>query len=116
MLLVVGEIVRPHGVRGEVLVHVRTDEPADRFAPGSVLITDPGASPAAPEGAWRPPATLTVESARLSAESPSSRLVGPRRRTRRPEAVMSKSSTCLDRLPQTSRRVPLVPAAAPGRS
>jgi 16S rRNA processing protein RimM len=64
MLLVVGEIVRPHGVRGEVLVHVRTDEPAARFAPGSVLITDPGASPAAPEGAWRPPATLTVESAR----------------------------------------------------
>src|SRR5262249_27928131 len=29
------------GVRGEVAVEVRTDEPADRFAKGSVLETDP---------------------------------------------------------------------------
>ncbi len=57
MLLVVGEIVRPHGIRGEVVVNVRTDEPAERFAPGSVLVTDPGA------GAPGPP-TLTVEAAR----------------------------------------------------
>ena len=42
MLLVVGEIVRPHGVRGEVVVTVRTDEPAERFTPGAVLVTDPG--------------------------------------------------------------------------
>jgi 16S rRNA processing protein RimM len=54
MLLVVGEIVRPHGVRGEVVVNVRTDEPAERFAPGSVLVTAPGA--AVP--------SLTVETAR----------------------------------------------------
>jgi 16S rRNA processing protein RimM len=42
MLLVVGEIVRPHGVRGEVVVDVRTDEPGERFTPGTVLVTDPG--------------------------------------------------------------------------
>jgi 16S rRNA processing protein RimM len=42
MLLVVGEIVRPHGVRGEVVVAVRTDEPNERFTPGAVLVTDPG--------------------------------------------------------------------------
>jgi 16S rRNA processing protein RimM len=42
MLLVVGEIVRPHGVRGEVVVAVRTDEPSERFTPGAVLVTDPG--------------------------------------------------------------------------
>jgi 16S rRNA processing protein RimM len=39
--LVVGRIGRPHGVRGEVTVEVRTDEPEARFAPGSVLATDP---------------------------------------------------------------------------
>jgi 16S rRNA processing protein RimM len=41
MLLVVGVVVRPHGVRGELLVDVRTDEPGERFAAGSVLVTDP---------------------------------------------------------------------------
>lgn len=46
MLLVVGEIMRPHGVRGEVVVDVRTDEPGERFVPGTVLVTDPG--PAGP--------------------------------------------------------------------
>src|ERR1700749_1552908 len=41
MQLVVGRIARPHGVRGEVSVEVRTDEPDRRFAVGSVLSTDP---------------------------------------------------------------------------
>lgn len=44
MLLVVGQIVRPHGVRGEVVVDVRTDEPEKRFAAGSVLHTDPASA------------------------------------------------------------------------
>jgi 16S rRNA processing protein RimM len=39
--VVVGRIGRPHGVRGEVTVEVRTDDPELRFAPGSVLVTDP---------------------------------------------------------------------------
>ena len=42
MLLVVGRIGRAHGLRGEVLVDVRTDEPEARMAPGAVLATDPG--------------------------------------------------------------------------
>jgi 16S rRNA processing protein RimM len=41
MHLVVGRIGRPHGVRGDVTVEVRTDDPDARFAPGSVLDTDP---------------------------------------------------------------------------
>ena len=41
MQLVVGRIGRPHGIRGEVSVEVRTDSPEERFAPGSVLVTDP---------------------------------------------------------------------------
>jgi 16S rRNA processing protein RimM len=71
MLLAVGKIVRPHGIHGEVVVEVRTDEPALRFAPGSVLVTDPGGAlfggsgPASvPEGVWRPPPNLTVAAMR----------------------------------------------------
>lgn len=41
MQLVVGRIGRAHGVRGEVAVDVRTDDPDRRFAAGSVLDTDP---------------------------------------------------------------------------
>lgn len=41
MQLVVGRIGRPHGVRGELTVEVRTDSPEHRFAPGSELATDP---------------------------------------------------------------------------
>ena len=39
--VVVGRIGRPHGVRGEVTVEVRTDDPDDRFVPGAVLLTEP---------------------------------------------------------------------------
>ena len=39
--LVVGRVGRAHGVRGEVVVDVRTDDPERRFAPGGVLETDP---------------------------------------------------------------------------
>ncbi|MFD0888864.1 ribosome maturation factor RimM, partial [Streptosporangium algeriense] len=37
MQLVVGRIGRPHGLRGEVSVEVRTDDPERRFAPGAAL-------------------------------------------------------------------------------
>ena len=40
-LLVVGRVGRAHGVRGDLAVEVRTDAPEIRFAPGSVLGTDP---------------------------------------------------------------------------
>lgn len=39
--VVVGRIGRPHGVRGLTTVEVRTDDPDLRFAPGTVLRTDP---------------------------------------------------------------------------
>ncbi|GHF12054.1 ribosome maturation factor RimM [Streptomyces morookaense] len=54
MQLVVGRIGRAHGIKGEVTVEVRTDEPELRLGPGAVLATDPaGAGP------------LTVESGRV---------------------------------------------------
>lgn len=40
MLLTVGRVVRPHGIHGEVIVELHTDEPEQRFAVGAELITD----------------------------------------------------------------------------
>ncbi len=37
MRVVVGRIGRPHGIRGEVVIGVRTDEPDLRFAVGATL-------------------------------------------------------------------------------
>ncbi len=41
MQLVVGRIVRAHGIRGEVVVELTTDDPAARYVPGGTLATDP---------------------------------------------------------------------------
>ncbi|MFF8954485.1 ribosome maturation factor RimM [Streptomyces sp. NPDC014894] len=43
MQLVVARIGRAHGIKGEVTVEVRTDEPELRLGPGAVLATDPAA-------------------------------------------------------------------------
>ena len=37
MELTVGRVVKAHGISGEVIVEIRTDDPAARFAPGSTL-------------------------------------------------------------------------------
>lgn len=42
MEVVVGRISRAHGIRGELTVQVRTDEPERRFAPGSSVSVDDG--------------------------------------------------------------------------
>ena len=39
MRVIVGRIGRPHGIRGEVVIGVRTDEPDLRFAAGAILDT-----------------------------------------------------------------------------
>ena len=45
--VVVGRVGKPHGVRGEVTVELRTDEPERRFAAGTaLLVRRPGAGPA----------------------------------------------------------------------
>ncbi|EWM16388.1 ribosome maturation factor RimM [Kutzneria sp. 744] len=36
---VVGRVVKPHGIRGELVVDVHTDSPEERFTPGAVLAT-----------------------------------------------------------------------------
>ncbi len=50
---VVARVGRPHGLRGEVSVDVRTDVPGERFVPGAVFSTEPAAA-----------GPLTLESAR----------------------------------------------------
>lgn len=37
MDLVIGRVAKTHGVRGELVVDIRTDSPAERFAVGTVL-------------------------------------------------------------------------------
>ena len=53
MQVVVARIGRPHGIRGEVSVEVRTDDPASRLAPGVVLLTEPASvGPLTVSHAW----------------------------------------------------------------
>ncbi|MEE1931141.1 ribosome maturation factor RimM [Streptomyces sp. TRM 70351] len=54
MQLVVARIGRAHGIRGEVTVEVRTDEPELRLGPGAVLATEPASA-----------GPLTIESGRV---------------------------------------------------
>src|SRR5882724_130789 len=72
MLLVVGQIGKPHGIRGEVSVAVRTDEPEERFVAGAVFTTEvprdrrvsTGPAGGAPGFEYKVPAELTLESLR----------------------------------------------------
>ena len=41
MQIAVGQIARAHGIKGEVTVAVRTDDPDMRFVPGTTLATEP---------------------------------------------------------------------------
>ena len=60
--VVVGRIGKAHGIKGELSVELRTDEPERRFAVGTVLATEaPGGG--APHGPGRPQA-LTVHATR----------------------------------------------------
>jgi 16S rRNA processing protein RimM len=50
MRVIVGRVGRPHGIRGEVLIGVRTDEPGLRFAVGATLGSGPTPDSDAPSG------------------------------------------------------------------
>jgi 16S rRNA processing protein RimM len=56
--VVVGQIGKAHGLRGDVTINVRTDEPERRFAPGSVLEVE------APRGSASTLRTVTVATRR----------------------------------------------------
>lgn len=56
--VLVGRIGKPHGIRGDVTIDVRTDEPERRFAVGAVL------DARIPRGSAFPHRTLTVAGSR----------------------------------------------------
>lgn len=58
MELVVGRVVKAHGIRGELVVEVRTDSPEERFAPGTRLVGRTG------RGRTSTDREVTVEAAR----------------------------------------------------
>ncbi|MEU1189792.1 ribosome maturation factor RimM [Streptomyces sp. NPDC005859] len=70
MQLVVARIGRAHGIKGEVTVEVRTDEPEQRLAPGAVLATDPAST-----------GPLTIETGRVHSGRLLLRFEGVRDRT-----------------------------------
>ncbi|MFE2992652.1 ribosome maturation factor RimM [Streptomyces sp. NPDC059262] len=70
MQLVVARIGRAHGIKGEVTVEVRTDEPELRLGPGAVLATDPASM-----------GPLTIETGRVHSGRLLLRFEGVRDRT-----------------------------------
>ncbi|MDW8804660.1 ribosome maturation factor RimM [Streptomyces scabiei] len=70
MQLVVARIGRAHGIKGEVTVEVRTDEPELRLGPGAVLLTDPAST-----------GPLTIETGRVHSGRLLLRFEGVRDRT-----------------------------------
>ncbi|WP_405939074.1 ribosome maturation factor RimM [Streptomyces sp. NBC_00726] len=70
MQLVVARIGRAHGIKGEVTVEVRTDEPELRLAPGAVLATDPATT-----------GPLTIETGRVHSGRLLLRFAGVKDRT-----------------------------------
>jgi 16S rRNA processing protein RimM len=60
--VVVGRVGRPHGVRGELAVQPRTDEPERRFAAGAVLHTEHAPLPLVTVRAARPHGTRLLVS------------------------------------------------------
>ncbi|MDJ0341725.1 ribosome maturation factor RimM [Streptomyces sp. H10-C2] len=70
MQLVVGRIGRAHGIKGEVTIEVRTDEPELRLGPGAVLATDPATA-----------GPLTIESGKVHSGRLLLRFEGVRDRT-----------------------------------
>ncbi|GAA2968104.1 ribosome maturation factor RimM [Streptomyces enissocaesilis] len=70
MQLVVARIGRAHGIKGEVTVEVRTDEPELRLGPGAVLATDPASA-----------GPLTIETGRVHSGRLLLRFAGVKDRT-----------------------------------
>jgi 16S rRNA processing protein RimM len=68
--LVVARVGRAHGIKGEVTVEVRTDEPELRLAPGAVLATEPASA-----------GPLTIETGRVHSGRLLLRFEGVRDRT-----------------------------------
>jgi len=101
MRVIVGRIGRPHGIRGEVVIGVRTDEPDLRFAVGAVLDVRSSDDDDAP---GREPADgerLTVAAARWHSGQLLAAFAGITDRTAAGELTGSWLSVDSSQLPQT---------------
>ncbi len=101
MRVIVGRVGRPHGIRGEVMIGVRTDEPDLRFAVGATLdvrssddADAPGREPADGE-------RLTVAAARWHSGQLLAAFAGITDRTAAGELTGSWLSVDSSQLPQT---------------
>ena len=100
MRVVVGRIGRPHGIRGEVVIGVRTDEPDLRFAVGATLDARSTSDDAGPEngaGGER----LTVASVRWHSGQLLVAFAGITDRTAASELTGSWLSVDSSQLPET---------------
>jgi len=95
MRIVVGRVGRPHGIRGEVVIGVRTDEPDLRFAVGATV--DVTATLPAPPGQH----SLTVASARWHSGQLLVAFAGITDRTAAAELTGSWLSVDSSQLPET---------------
>jgi 16S rRNA processing protein RimM len=95
MRIVVGRVGRPHGIRGEVVIGVRTDEPDLRFAVGATV--DARSSPDDGAGGER----LTVASARWHSGQLLVAFAGITDRTAAAELTGSWLSVDSSQLPET---------------
>ena len=102
MRVVVGRIGRPHGIRGEVVIGVRTDEPDLRFAVGATV--DVRSSPdddAGPDDAGAGGERLTVASVRWHSGQLLVAFAGITDRTAAAELTGSWLSVDSSQLPET---------------
>ena len=99
MRVVVGRAGRPHGIRGEVMIGVRTDEPDLRFAVGATVDAWPGGSGG--EGSPRGSTQLTVASVRWHSGQLLVAFAGITDRTAAAELTGSWLSVDSSQLPET---------------
>jgi 16S rRNA processing protein RimM len=93
MRIVVGRVGRPHGIRGQVVIGVRTDEPDLRFVPGATVEVGPDDSSAGER--------LTVASARWHSGHLLVAFAGITDRTAAAELTGSWLSVDSSQLPET---------------
>jgi 16S rRNA processing protein RimM len=94
--VVVGRIGKPHGIRGEVTIDVRTDEPDRRFADGAVLDARP------PRGSASALRALTVERSRWHKQTLLIRFaeIGDRNAAEAARGIVLHASLAADETPE----------------
>ena len=95
--VIVGVVGRAHGIKGEIGIDVRTDEPERRFVPGAVLRREGGGAELVVESARDHSGRLLIRFLgypdRTAVEHPAGNGAGGRRRRRRSDPTTTRSTT-----------------------